>query len=50
MVSALIDPLTKWWNVTLVRATFLPFEADSILRIPLSHSIPEDKLIWLGNN
>ena len=50
MVSALIDPLTKWWNVSLVRATFLPFEADSILRIPLSHSMPEDKLIWLGNN
>ena len=49
MVSALIDPLTKWWNVSLVRASFLPFEVDSILRIPLSYSMPEDKLIWVGN-
>ena len=45
MVSTLIDPLTKWWNVSLVRATFLPFEVDSILRIPLSYSMLEDKLI-----
>ena len=49
MIFALIDPLTKWWNVSLVRAMFLPFEVDSILRIPLSYSMPEDKLIWLGN-
>ena len=49
MVSALIDPLTKWWNVSLVKTSFLPFEVDSILRIPLSYSMPKDKLIWLGN-
>ena len=34
----------------MVRATFLPFEADTILRIPLSHSMPKDKVIWLGNS
>ena len=49
MVSALIDLLTKWWNVSLVKTSFLPFEVDSILRIPLSYSMPKDKLIWLGN-
>ena len=50
MVSALIDPITKWWNVDLVRATFLPFKAETILRIPLSHSMHEEKIIWLGNS
>ncbi|XP_023872147.1 uncharacterized protein LOC111984763 [Quercus suber] len=49
MVSSLIDPMTKWWRVNLVRATFLPFEADTILKIPLSHDLPEDKINWLGN-
>ena len=49
MVFAFINPLTKWWNVSLVKTSFLPFEVDSILRIPLSYSMPEDKLIWLGN-
>ncbi|KAL0001183.1 hypothetical protein SO802_014964 [Lithocarpus litseifolius] len=32
-----------------VRALFLPFEADMILKIPLSHNLPKDKLIWIGN-
>ena len=50
MVSSLIDPMTKWWIMNLIRATFLPFEADTILKIPLSHDLPEDKIIWLGNS
>ena len=50
MVSSLIDPVTNWWRVDMVRVTFLPFEADLILRIPLSHNLPEDKIIWIGNN
>ena len=50
MVSYLIDPMTKWWRVDMIRATFLPFEADSILKIPLSHNLPEDKIIWIGNS
>ena len=50
MISTLIDPITEWWNVNLVRATFLPFEADTIPRIPLSHSMSKDKVIWLGNS
>ena len=50
MVSSLIDPMTSWWRVDMVRATFLPFEADLILRIPLSHNLPEDKIIWIRNS
>ena len=50
MVSSLIDPATKWWKTKVIRATFLPFEAKTILRILLSHCLPEDKLIWMGNS
>ena len=49
MVSSLIDPMTKWWNVDLIRASFLSFEAETILKIPLSHTLPEDKIIQIGN-
>ena len=34
----------------MIRATFLPFEADSILKIPLSYNLLEDKIIWIGNS
>ena len=50
MVSSLIDPMTLWWRMNLIRATFLPFEPDTILKIPLSHDLSEDKIIWLGNS
>lgn len=49
MVSSLIDKDTKWWKSDLVRSIFLPFEADSILKIPISNNLPDDQLIWLGN-
>ena len=32
-----------------LRATFLPFKVEMILKIPLSYNIPEDNNIWLGN-
>ncbi|XP_075654731.1 uncharacterized protein LOC142624885 [Castanea sativa] len=49
MVSLLIDEDTKWWKSDLVRSIFLPFEAESILKIPISYRPPEDQLIWIGN-
>ena len=48
MVSALIDPDTRRWKADLVRRTFLPFEANTILNLPISFSLPED-IIWIGN-
>ncbi|XP_023886638.1 uncharacterized protein LOC111998774 [Quercus suber] len=49
MVSSLINQETKWWKASVVRALFLPFEADTILKIPLSQNLPEETLIWIGN-
>ncbi|KAL0011518.1 hypothetical protein SO802_006626 [Lithocarpus litseifolius] len=49
MVFALIDHDTKRWKADLVKKTFLLFEVDNILNIPLSYSLLNDKLIWLGN-
>ena len=49
MVSPLIDPMTRWWKLETICALFLPFEADIILKIPLSYNLPNDKLIWIGN-
>ena len=33
----------------MVRSIFLPFEANTILKIPMSYNLPEDSLIWIGN-
>ena len=49
MVSALIDADTKRWKVDTLKSLFLPFEVETILNIPLSYSLPEDKIIWVGN-
>lgn len=49
-VSELVDPTTGWWNHALVDELFLDFEAETIKKIPLTPSGPEDKLIWVGNN
>ena len=49
MVSALIDQDIRWWKVETLRATFLPFEVETILKIPLSYNLPDDNIIWLGN-
>ena len=49
MVFSLIDPVFRWWKTEVVRALFLPFKVDLILKIPLSHNLLEDKLIWIGN-
>ena len=49
MVSSLIYEDTKWWKVDTIKTLFLPFEADSILKIPLCYNLPNDELIWVGN-
>ena len=45
MVSNLIDKDTRRWKADLVRTLFLPFEVNTILNIPFSYNIPEDKII-----
>jgi len=49
MVSSLIDEDTRCWKVDRVNTFFLPFEAETILNIPLSYSLPEDSIMWMGN-
>ncbi|KAL0013414.1 hypothetical protein SO802_000483 [Lithocarpus litseifolius] len=49
MVFSLIDSVSRWWKINAIRALFLPFDADTILKIPLSHNLPKDKLIWFRN-
>ena len=39
----------KRWKGDVVRSLFLPFEARTILNIPLSHNLPEDQIIRVGN-
>ena len=50
MVSTLIDFDSRRWKVDLVKSLFLPFEARTILNIPISYNLPNDKIIWVGNN
>lgn len=45
MVSSLIDKDTKRWKANLVKSIFLPFGANTILNIPLSYNLLEDKII-----
>ena len=49
MVSTLIDSESRRWKVDLVRSIFLPFEVNTIMNIPLSYNLLEDKIIWIGN-
>ena len=49
MVLALIDEDSRRWKVDTLKFLFLPFEVEIILNIPQSYSLPEDKIIWVGN-
>ncbi|XP_075645642.1 putative mitochondrial protein AtMg00310 [Castanea sativa] len=44
-VAQLIDGDTRMWKVDLIKKTFFPYEAEVILKIPLSPRMPEDSLI-----
>ena len=50
LVSDLMDPEKKRWNVDKVRRIFLPHEANLVLSIPVSHRLPEDSIIWGWTN
>lgn len=45
-VKNLLIPDTKVWNKELIEQNFLPWEAESIQGIPVSHCPIEDLLIW----
>ena len=49
-VCELIDSENKCWNLHLLQQLFLLFEVEEIRSIPLSSSIPLDKLIWTGTS
>ena len=46
MVSELIDNTIASWREEVIRATFLPFDADTILSIPLCTRVVEDFWAW----
>nr|XP_023916712.1 uncharacterized protein LOC112028271 [Quercus suber] len=45
-VNYLINPMNRSWDSDVVAGFFTPLEADLILKIPLSPTNVEDKLIW----
>ena len=45
-VSDLINPFTRTWDLNLVHGLLSPDEAALVLRIPLSRTPVEEKIIW----
>ena len=46
LVASLIDKDRRGWDVSKVRNTFIPQEAQIILGIPVSPRLPQDSRIW----
>lgn len=46
LVENLLYREIRGWDLNLVKDIFLPYEAESILSIPISHSFPDDALVW----
>ena len=46
LVSLLIDSKTSGWHDPLMRQIFIPTNVQSILSIPLSVRMPQDRLMW----
>ena len=46
VVSTLINPETATWKFDIIHEVFLPFDVEAILSIPLSPTLPVDRLIW----
>ncbi|PNX60286.1 hypothetical protein L195_g051848, partial [Trifolium pratense] len=50
LVKDLIDPSNHQWNSQLINQTFLPIEAQQILKIPLLTITEEDIISWQGTS
>ena len=46
MVSSLINPSTRQWDLHLLPNLFNKMEADQIAQIPLTRTTSEDSLFW----
>ena len=46
LVENLLDREIGGWDINLVKNSFLPYEMEAILSIPISHSLPDDALVW----
>ena len=46
MVESLLNQYEGGWDKNLVRSVFIPHEAETILSILISLSLPEDALTW----
>ena len=46
LVSSLINRETRYWDVNLVRNTFLPHKVEIVLGIPVSLRLLDDSLVW----
>ena len=46
MVFALINLETATWKSNIIHEVFIPFDAEAILSIPFSLSLPANRLIW----
>uniref|UniRef100_A0A2N9GPD6 Uncharacterized protein n=1 Tax=Fagus sylvatica TaxID=28930 RepID=A0A2N9GPD6_FAGSY len=45
-VVELIHGSPPKWNINKVQSLFLPYDAEAILKIPLSERVQEDKIFW----
>ena len=45
-VSAVIDKERAMWKTKMINSFFLPYDAESILAIPLSSTSPVDQRVW----
>nr|POE82123.1 hypothetical protein CFP56_57259 [Quercus suber] len=46
LVENLLDREVGGRNTSVVKNCFLPYEAEAILSIPISQSLPDDALVW----
>ena len=45
-VNSLIDHETRQWRISFIKEIFPPHDAQAILNIPLSHTLPPNRIIW----